>query len=298
VRDALVGAGLDEVFSSPLVAATDVERAGLPADGLVELENPLRVEESLLRPAILPGLLRSAGYNASHGLADVSLFEVGHVFGPPVPETAPRPAEDDHLAALLVGTVRRRPHEEDRPVDVYDATAALAAALDGLGIDHALAPGGSPVLHPARAADVVVDGDVVGSVGEVDPDVRARYGLGVAVGFEVDLGRLLAAPRRAGTHATPSVFPASSIDLAFVVPSDVPAGGVEEALRDAVGDLLEAIELFDVFTSAALGPDRRSLAFRLRLRAADRTLTDTEVGQVRQRAIAMVERIEGATLRA
>jgi phenylalanyl-tRNA synthetase beta chain len=298
VRDALVGAGLDETYSSPLVAPADLERAGLDASGSVELENPLRGEESLLRTTVLPGLLRAAEYNASHGLADVALFEVGHVFGSPSPATEPLPTEVDHLAGLLVGTVRRRPHEADRPVDVYDATGVLGAVLSALDIaDHELVAGPAPVLHPARAAAVVVSGRTIGSVGEIDPDVRERYGLGAAVGFELDLDALLDAPRRERQHRTPSVFPASSIDLAFVVGRRVPASAVEGALRAAVGELLEHVELFDVFEGEALGAGQRSLAFRLRLRAADRTLTDAEVGTIRQQAIEAVAGAVGGRLR-
>src|SRR5581483_11724544 len=109
VRDALLGAGLSEAYTFSLVAPADLAAAGLPPEG-IELENPLRAEESLLRTAVLPGLLKAAAFNAGHGLPDVGLFEIGHVFLPP-PANRTLPDEREHLAVVLAGTVFRLPHE-------------------------------------------------------------------------------------------------------------------------------------------------------------------------------------------
>ncbi len=298
VRHALTGIGASEAFTSSLVSPTDLERSGFASDDAVVLENPLRAEESCLRTAVLPGLLRAVGYNASHGLADVALFELGHVFGPPSEATAPLPDEREHVACLLAGTLRRQPHEADRPVDVHDATAALAAVLDVLEIaDVAIVAGPGPGLHPARSAAVMVDSLAVGWVGEVDPDVAARLGLAHVVGFECDLDRLLVAGRRSRQFQPVSVFPASSIDLAFVVDDRVPAASVEGALRTGGGSLVESIALFDTFRSDALGAGNVSLAFSIRFRAPDRTLTDHDVAALRQGAIDAAVATTGARLR-
>ena len=99
VADVLVGAGYDEVFTLPLLAPPDLARAGVATDDLIEVENPLRAEESILRPALLPGLFHTVAHNAAHGNSDVSLFELGHVFAPPAPG-ATLPVEKLHLAAV------------------------------------------------------------------------------------------------------------------------------------------------------------------------------------------------------
>src|SRR5258707_722220 len=114
VRDPLLGTGLSEAYTFSLVSAADLATAGLPAEG-IELENPLRAEESLLRPAVLPGLLKAVAFNAGQGLPDVGLFEIGHVFLPP-PEGQTLPDEREHLAVVLAGTLFRLPHEPNRPV--------------------------------------------------------------------------------------------------------------------------------------------------------------------------------------
>jgi len=297
VRDALLGAGLSEAYTFSLVAPADLAAAGLPPEG-IELENPLRAEESLLRTAVLPGLLKAAAFNAGHGLPDVGLFEIGHVFLPP-PANRTLPDEREHLAVVLAGTVFRLPHEPNRPVDGHDAVGRLEAVAEALGLaDWSLKPDDAPGFARGRAAAVVVDGEIVGAVGEVDPAVRARLGLtGPVAALEVNLSKVLAASRKERRSVTPSRYPASAIDLAFVLDESVPAGAARRSLAAAAGDLLEDIRIFDIFRSDALGPNKKSLAFGLRFRATDRTLTDEEVGGLRRRCIDALAREHGASLR-
>jgi phenylalanyl-tRNA synthetase beta chain len=289
--------GLSEAVTFSLVSPGDLAAAGLPPEG-IELENPLRAEESLLRPAILPGLLRAAALNAGHGLSNVGLFEIGHVFLPPPPGQT-LPDEREHLAVVLAGLISRLPHESDRPVDGHDAVGALEAVAEALALaDWSLQPGDVPGFATGRAAVVLADGTAVGAVGEVDPGVRSRLGLAVPVAaLEVDLSRLLDAPRKERRAVTPSRYPASAIDLAFVLDEAVPAGAAQRTLRNTAGDLLEDVHVFDVFRSEALGPNKKSLAFGLRFRAPDRTLTDEEVGGLRQRCIDAMAGEHGASLR-
>ena len=298
VADALVGAGLSEAVTIPLVAPADLERAGAPRERLVEAANPLRAEESVLRTRILPGLLRSVAHNQARGLADVGLFEMGRVFFAP-PDGGVLPEEPTHLAMALAGSVRRRPVEPDRPADAFDAVDALRAVFDALeiaagGTDAADRPG----FEPGRAAAVVVDDREIGVVGELDGALlRSLELVPPVVGFELDLDRLLEARRRDRMFRPPSPYPPSTIDLAFVVTEDVAAGDVASTLRAAAGDLLEDVRLFDVFHSEALGGGHKSLAFALRFRAADHTLTDDEVGDIRRRCVDAAAREHAAELR-
>jgi phenylalanyl-tRNA synthetase beta chain len=297
VVDALVGTGLYEATTFSLLSASDLTAAGLPAAG-IELENPLRAEESLLRPAILPGLLRAVAFNAGFGQLDAGLFEVGHVFLPP-PAGQTLPHEPEHLALVVAGSLRRTPHEPDRPVDGHDAVGLLEVVSEALALaGWSLEPADRAPFAPGRAAAVMVDGVEAGAVGEIHPGVLDRLGHpGPVAAFEVDLTQLLQAQRRARRFQPVSRFPASTIDLAFVLDETVPAGKVKRTLEQAAGPLGEEVRLFDVFRSDALGPGRRSLAFALRFRAPDRTLTDDEVGTLRQACIEAVGAAHGAELR-
>ncbi len=299
VADALVGFGCSEAITLSLVSPAGLERAGAPVDRLVRASNPLRSEESVLRTRVLPGLLQAVAFNRSHGLHDVALFEQGHVFFTPADDAGPLPEEPEHLAVAMAGTLRRRPVEDDRPVDVYDTVDALRAVVDALEIEEfALEPADIAGFRPGRSARVLAGGADVGAVGEVAHAVVDALGLERPVmAFEVVLDALVAAPRRDRQFRPPSRFPASAIDLAFVVADTVPADAIARTLREAAGDLLEDVRPFDVFQSDALGAGRRSIAFALRFRAPDRTLTDSEIADLRQRAIDAVIAAHGAELR-
>ena len=298
VADVLVGLGLSEAYTLPLISEADVMRVGLALDATVRATNSLSAEEPILRPAILPGLLKSAAHNAGQGLTDLAFFELGHVFGAP-PKKQLLPDERDHLVVLLTGTVRRGPIESDRAVDAYDATDVLHALVDALQLSRAdTRSDDHPGYVAGRAASIVVDNAVIGTVGEIDPGVLDAFGApGPAVGFELHLDPLLAGERRDQSFTPLSRYPAAAMDLAFVLEESVPAAAVLATVRKAGGDLLEDAWVFDEFRSDALGAGRRSLAIALRFRAPDRTLKDTELTTVWQACIDAVVKTHHAQLR-
>jgi phenylalanyl-tRNA synthetase beta chain len=285
VREVLVGAGLSEAWATTFLAPEDLARAGLPPEA-IEVENPLAAEESILRPSLLPGLLRAVAANGGHRRPDVGLFEIGHVFLPPPPGEH-LPVEPERLAVALGQR------------DAADAVRTWWQLAEGLRLeDVALRAATLPGLHPTRSARVLVGGRDAGEVGEVDPEVLAAHGIDGRVGWvEVDLGVLLGSRRRAAVYRPVSRFPSADIDLAFVVDDGTPAADVERTLRRAAGDLLERIELFDVFRSPALD-GARSLAWRLRFSALDHTLGEDELTALRRRCIDAVTSAHPARLRA
>jgi phenylalanyl-tRNA synthetase beta chain len=288
VRDILCGAGLSEAWTTTFLAPGDLERAGLPGNA-VEVENPLDSSESLLRTALLPGLLKAVRFNADRQEADVWLFEIGHVFERPDASGEQLPREREDVAAIVAGS----------EADAFLAARLWGVLAEALRLDEVKLEAASVAgFHPTRAARILVGGQEVGAVGEVDPGVIAAYGLTGRIGyFTASLEAVLAAPKRSDQAAPISRFPASDIDLAFVVSDDVPAAAVEETLRRTGGDLLERIRLFDVYRGPQVGEGRRSLAYHMRLRALDRTLTDAEVASVRARMIAAVAAAHGGELR-
>jgi len=285
VRDAMVGLGLDEVMPVPFLAPGDLERAGLPADG-VTVANPLVAEESVMRASLRPGILKALAYNASHRLEGLGVFEVGHVYRVPAVEQ-PLPDEREHLAVGLGGR------------DAGHAVATWSSLADALDCrDYDLVADDPAGLHPTRAARIEVAGTPVGFVGEVDPGVLEAYGIDERVGWlEVDLEALLSLPHGGRPYHRVSRYPSSDIDLAFEVDEGTPAAEVRSCLAAAAGDLLADLSLFDVFRGAPVAEGRRSLAFTLRFQADDRTLTDVEVAEVRQACIDAVQSTLPATLR-
>jgi len=281
LRRALVGFGLTEVMPVPFLAPGDLDRAGFDTDAVV-VTNPLVAEESVMRTSLRPGILKTLAYNASHRNVGLEVFEVGHVYLP-TDRLAELPDEREFLAVARAGR------------DATAAVEAWQAVVDTLGLDdvrlvNAVVAG----LHPSRAAEVSVGGVVVGVLGEVDPDVLGAFGVPERVAWlDVDLTTLAGLPHGTRTYRRVSRFPSSDVDLAFEVGDAVPASAVGDALRAAGGDLLVDLRLFDVYRGDRVPAGTRSLAFRLRLQAPDRTLTDVEAAEVRGRCIEAVTAVGG-----
>jgi phenylalanyl-tRNA synthetase beta chain len=324
VKDVLRGLGASEGWTDTFVsgdAHDDVDLTG-PA---VVVANPLDAERPFLRRSLLPGLLGALAYNASRRQPAVRLFEVGVVFSHPAAglarvversgaggaERAELPGERELMSAVFA-------LDED---DARSAVAAWHVLADALRLDGVrLVPPGDgtpplPGLHPTRSAHLMARAGTlnevtVGAVGEIDPAVATRFDLTRTAGgntaarrigwLEVDLGLLFdeeKVPRRITVGGAVSRFPSSDIDLAFVVDDRHPADAVADALRRSGGELLESVHLFDVYRGPGIDEGSRSLAYRLRFCADDRTLTDEEVGGLRASCIDVVAQEFGAVLR-
>lgn len=292
VRSVLAGLGASEAWTSSMVAPEDHERAGLGGVGAVEVENPLAREESVLRLGLLPGLVKAVAANAAHRDPEVALFEVGRVFAPP------REGEERAHEVERVGLVLARAGDDAAGAVLAWRALADALHLDGSRID--LVAGAAPGMHPTRSARLVSGGAEFGSVGEVDPGVLESFGLeGRRAGWlDLDLGALLGAPHLPEEARPVSRFPSAEFDLAFVVDDAVQASAVAATLREAAGALVEELGLFDVYRGPQLGPGRRSLAYRLRLAAPDRTLTEADLAAVRAACVEAVRAAHGGELRA
>ena len=319
----LVDAGFVEVLTFPFGSAEDLDRMHLPAGdarrALVRLANPLAETSPFLRSSILPGLFASVGRNTSRGNDDLALFESGRVFfagsGDPAPipsvdgrPTAEQleaieaalPAQPRHVAAVVTGQWRRAGWQGDAVAAGWQqafAFADLAAAALGATLERQPASGAP--WHPGRCADLVVAGELVGQAGELHPDVVRDFGLPArSSAVELDLDALIRLAPARGSILPVSGHPVAKSDVALVVDDSVSVGAVRRALADGAGELLESISLFDVFTGGQVPAGHRSLAFALRFRAPDRTLTDRETATARAAAVALAAERCGAVLRA
>lgn len=289
LRRTLVGLGLLEVLPNAFLSAVDVERAALGIDTtarpsqVLRITNPVVSGEDVLRPSLRPGLLAAVAYNASHRRPGVELFEIGHVYRPAGTQL---PDEREWLGVVLAG------REAPAAVEIWRAIAETMGV--GARLDQSQVP---PGLHATRSATLVAGRDPLGFVGEIDPEVLAAFDIDERVAvLEIDLTTVLAAEPKPARWKPTSRHPSSDLDIAFVLADDVPAEKLEKALRQAAGKLLVSIDLFDVYRGERLGAGRRSLAYRLRLQAPDRTLSDTDVATVLSAARTAAQKF-GAELR-
>jgi len=306
-------AGLNETMTYAFADPEDLTRIGreLPSDELlVELINPMSEEQAVLRRTLLPGLLRSVSANQRHGVADVHLYEIGSVFW--TAEGRKSPKERTVVAGVMAGSWNDASWSDPRGKDASPDAELRSSVLnffDGKGVLEALAielgfprftvrPVVLGWLQPGRAADVIVNGDVVGWLGEVHPlALRSFEAEGPVVAFELHIAPLIKGSRPKKYTEVPR-FPAIEIDVALVVDEAVAAGKVESAIVSAGGKLLEGASLFDVYRGPGVPEGKKSLAYSLRYRAQDRTLSDEEVLPQHERLLRKVAGAVGAELRA
>ncbi|MFD3477661.1 phenylalanine--tRNA ligase subunit beta [Streptomyces sp. NPDC058695] len=327
VGRALAGAGYVEALNYPFISDETLGKLGIEQDDprrtTVKLVNPLSDEEPALRTTLLPGLLEALRRNDGRGSHDLALFETGLVFRPTgdEPQAVRLPIDrrptDEEIAGLDAALPRQPRHAavvltgareqagwwgNGRPADWADAVEAARTIAREAGVELIVRGDQHAPWHPGRCAALfaVVDGaeTLVGHAGELHPRViKALHLPERSCAMEVDLDRI----ERAGTGALQapriSTFPVATQDVALVVDASVPAADVEQALREGAGELLESLRLFDVFTGEQLGEGRKSLAYALRFRAGDRTLTVDEASAARDAAVALAAERTGAVLR-
>ncbi|MBO0844659.1 MAG: phenylalanine--tRNA ligase subunit beta [Nocardioides sp.] len=318
----LASLGCVEVVSFPFVGEDTFDALGLPDDDVlrhtVRLSNPLSAERPLYTTTLIPGILDAAARNLGRGAPGVSLFETGTVAFPADRGPAPvygvdwRPTEAEleklfeaipvqplYLAAVLSG--EREPAGwwgGGRAADWSDAIDLVRQLGRELGLEVEVRQASRMPWHPSRCAEVLVDGEEFGHAGELHPRVCQAYGVprGTAA-LEVDLDFLMNRAVDVPRAPTYSHQPLAKEDVALVVEDGVTAADVEEALRSGAGELLESVRLFDVYTGPQVGDGKKSLAFALRFRAPDRTLTEAETGAAGGAAVAAAAAAVGAVQR-
>jgi phenylalanyl-tRNA synthetase beta chain len=317
LKSVLCDLGCSEAWTSTFVSEADQRNSGV-GPPYIEVTNPLVESERFLRSSMMPGLLRAVVYNTERRQRDIRLFEVGSVFHRPAGSEADTEAGLPALTTERLGVVFVA--EGD---DAWTAVATWRIVAEALGLaewsldEPDVSLPGASILHPYRssvimglAADRSGAGRhqlPIGLIGELDPSTVGTFGLLAPDGrprragwLDLDIGMVLDAQqvaRRPERSSPISRFPSSDIDLAFVVADRVPAGSVELTLRKAGGDELESVVLFDVYRGPSVEEGSRSLAYRLRFCALDRTLTDEEIGALRTACIDAVESEHQAKLR-
>jgi phenylalanyl-tRNA synthetase beta chain len=297
-RDALVAAGLIECQTLPFLNADWLEALQLGADDplhrAVKLVNPIREEEPLLRTTLLPSILRLVQQNRSRQVGRIEIFELGRLFrtgGAPSRWGENLPEEPLGLAAAIVEREDRGLWEAPTSVPLFFNLKGIAKKLlNQLGyVAWFPSAGLPPYLHPGAAAAIEVGGVMVGSVGELHPNVASAFGLDVGCAvMELDVEALVTLPQKEVRFHEVSRQPSVRRDLAVVVDLDQPAGEVLEAIRKTGGKDLILVELFDCYAGKGIAEGRTSLAFRLVFQRFDRTLKDEEVTKTTDRIVKML----------
>ena len=304
IRDALVGAGLQEVVTHAMTTPAAERRTlapGTPPDDrpYVQIVNPISAERTHMRHTLLAPLLEAVSSNLRHHKS-VSIFEIGKVYL--ASEDGPLPEEPRRLTIAMSGP--REPESwkggDVAPMDFYDLKGIVEWVLEMLHIDDArYEPAEHPTYTPGRTTRLVVGDRVVGSFGEVHPLVREAFDLTAqpVLAAELDYEALARHARQMYRVSDVPRYPAVVEDLAVIVDNRAPAEKVRAAIVESGGALLRGVSLFDAYRGEQIGSGKKSLAYRLTYQADDRTLTDAEVAAVRAGIVRHLQTALGATLR-
>jgi phenylalanyl-tRNA synthetase beta chain len=300
----LQGIGISEVMTYSLYAKNVAAGLGISTDDslakTMDLMVPLNEEQAVMRTNLVHHLLEVLATNTKRRQSDISVYEIARVYWPK-PETT-LPEEPLHLGVAMMGRLREtgwnQSHEE---MDFYDAKGIVELIFERFRLpEFNLQPSTQPFLHPGQAADVFVNGVMVGFLGQIHPNIQAKYELSKkAFILELDLS-CLNNFKNSDTIAYEPLpkFPAIQRDLALVVSAKITAQNITARIKEIVGDLVEKVDLFDVYQGEQVEKGQRSMAFSITYRSKERTLNDNEVNQLQEKLLTGLHQEYGAVVRA
>lgn len=293
IRNVIEQYGFSEGMTYSFESPKAFDKLLIPADSelrkAIEISNPLGVDYSIMRTTPLNGMLTSLATNYNHRNKDVRLYELANVY---LPESLPLTKLPEEKMMLALGMYGQG--------DFFDMKGCVETIFEKLGIRDAVTyepKEGRPYLHPGRKADIVIDGETAGYLGEVHPEVADNYNLGTKTYIAVlDIAKLAEKADFDIKYQGVAKFPAVTRDISLVMKKTVLAGQVEEVIRKSGGKLLEDYHLFDIYEGENVAADEKSLAYSIRFRAKDRTLEDKDITAVMDKILKKLESL-GVVLR-
>lgn len=305
IGQTLRACGLSETSTYCFADPNDLVKLGITDEGRgipVKIINPLVADQSQMRQSMLPGLVRSVAYNLDHGVPNVALYEIGRVFYGH--ENKSQPDEPSFVAGVMAGKRADDAwNQKFGEYDFFDAKGAVESLLDALRLTKVrfkvAEPEQYPWLQPGRAAEVLSQGEVIGWVGNIHPANLQKVGVDVpVVAFELSVEHLLRLAKKELPYVDVPTLPGVTHDLAIVVDEDVTYEQLVQRITSAGGKLLADVRLFDVYRDRVrVGEGKKSMAFSLTYRAADRTLTSEEVEKAHEKLVNKVLRATGGEIR-
>ena len=298
LRNILTGAGFQEILTYSLVSLEKLQKVWPQLEVRIpplKVANPMTRDQEYLRTSLRAGLLAALAHNQKFEQAGIRLFEIGKVF---LPQGKDLPEEREMLCALLSGTRAELSWQtDDESLDFFDAKGVVRSFLDELGLKASFEHSDDDGLHPGKGADVIVEGDRIGIVGDVHPQVAQAFEFSDTVRLiEIDLERLLTKVARTRGYQSIPRFPSVSRDIALVVDEQVTYRRVQEIIESF--PLVTKAMLFDLYRGEQITEGKKSFAIRIVYQSASRTLTDREVDQSQKQMLAKLRGELGATLRA
>ncbi|WP_419881877.1 phenylalanine--tRNA ligase subunit beta [Peribacillus sp. B-H-3] len=298
MRRVLEGAGLYQAVTYSLTSEEKSAQFALSKRESIRLAMPMSEERSQLRLSIVPQLLEVLKYNSARQNDSLALYEIGSVFLKKEGEDLPE--EREHLAGAITGLWESNPWQgEKKPADFYVAKGILETAFAALGLEGQISFKQAEIadMHPGRTAQVLLNEEVIGFVGQVHPTLQKELDLKETYVFELSFKALAEASGTPVSYSMIPRFPSITRDIALVCDSETAAGDIQQAIAKAGGKLLKEVNVFDLYEGERMEPGKKSLAYSLKYFDPERTLTDEDVTKAHEKVLSAVKEQFGAELR-
>ena len=298
VRRYLEGAGLYQAVTYSLTSEDKVKQYALEDADPIHLAMPMSEERGMLRLSIVPQLLEVVSHNLARQIVNVAIYETGSVFLSK--EGSELPEEKERLSGALTGLWQAHLWQgEKKAVDFYVTKGVIDGLFNLLGLEDRVVYRQARIegMHPGRTAEVLLDDNQIGFIGQVHPTVQKQLDLQETYVFELSLQQMLTTSVNEIKYSPIPRFPSMARDIALVVASDVAASDIKSVISEAGGKLLKEVAIFDLYEGEHIEQGKKSVAFSLRYLDPERTLTDEEVTKAHEKVLNAVEEKLGATLR-
>lgn len=275
------GMGLNQAISYSLTTIDKAKQFQIdPVAEPMKLDFPMSSDHVATRMSIISGLLIDIAYNVARNVNNVALYEEGRVF---IPRGGERPEEQEHVAGAITGQLLNNSwHVADQPVDFFQVKGMLECYLHNMGIAgkvEYVADRSREEMHPGRTANILIDGDLVGFVGQVHPQTAKEYKVPETYVFELNLEQLMKSKKIENEYTPISKFPTITRDIALLVDTNVTNEEIVDLIKQYGGAFLKDVHLFDVYSGAHLSSGKKSLAYTLTYQDTNATLTEDQVNQ-------------------
>lgn len=298
-RSVLEGAGLNQAITYSLTSKEKAAQFAIENRESITLAMPMSEERSQLRLSIVPQLLEVLKYNNARSIDSLALYEIGAVFLKQDGEELPE--EREHIAAAMTGLWESHLWQgEKKPVDFFVAKGILEALFTELGLNSQVEYRQAETIadmHPGRTAEILLNGRVIGFIGQIHPTLQKELDLKETFIFELSFKDAAQANVAPIAYQVIPRFPSISRDIALVVDTNTVAGDIKKVIIEAGGSLLKEVSIFDLYEGEHMEAGKKSLAYSLKYFDPERTLTDEEVTKAHEKVLTAVKEKSGAELR-
>lgn len=293
VKNILTGLGLNEIMTYSFISPKVYDKINLPEDSIkrrfVEIMNPLGEDYSVMRTTLIPNMMEVLTRNYKYGIESVLVYEIGNTFIPKEIPVKQLPFENKVLCVGMYGNV-----------DFFDIKGTIDSLLTSLGITgyEYIREENHTTFHPGRTANIIIENHVLGTIGEIHPDVLENYGIKERVYIaELDLIIIAYLANMERKYRPLPKYPAITRDIALVVDNDVMVKEIGKVIWENSKGLVESVKLFDVYTGNQIPEGKKSVAYSIIYRSYERTLTDEEINVVHDNIVERLQEKLNAELR-